>query len=123
LFDATAATAVDDTDAKTWEGGQQGGSICQLLACLKLTVLLRDVGRSVLVLVLVMLVVLYLLDDLVEKVVEKLVRVLVHDAAEVLVPIAKLVDECTWSNGTLINWVLGNEHVEGAERGEEGRWR
>lgn len=33
-----------------------------------------------------------LLDDLIEKVVEKLVRVLVHDPAEVLIPLAKLVD-------------------------------
>jgi hypothetical protein len=93
--------------------------------CLKLTVLTGGVGRSVLVLVLMlmMVVVLYLLDDLIEKVVEKLVRVLVHDATEVLVPIAKLVDECTWCNGTLINWIPRNEHVEGAECGEEGRGR
>jgi hypothetical protein len=53
---------------------------------------------------LMMLVVLYFLDNLIEKVVEKLVRVLVHDAAKVLVPIAKLVDECTWCNGTLVCW-------------------
>ncbi len=72
---------------------------------------------------LMVLVVLYLLDDLVEKVVEKLVRILVHDATEVLVPIAKLVDESTWCNGTLISWILGNEHIEGAESGEEGRGR
>jgi len=71
-----------------------------------LTVLAGGIGRRgifVLVLVLMMLVVLYLLDDLIEKVVEKLVRVLVHDAAEVLIPVAKLVDESTWCNGTLIN--------------------
>ena len=72
---------------------------------------------------LMMLVILYLLDDLIEKVVEKLVRVLVHDAAKVLVPIAKLVNECAWRDSTLINWIPGNEHVEGAESGEEGRWR
>jgi hypothetical protein len=87
-----------------------------------LTVLAGDVGRSgvlVLVLVPMMLVVLYFLDDLIEKVVEKLVRVLVHDAAEVLIPITKFVDECTWCNGTLISWIPGNEHIEGAESGEE----
>jgi hypothetical protein len=101
-------------------GGQQGDSI----VCLKLTVLAGNVGRrSVIVLMLMMLVVLYLLDDLIEKVVEKLVRVLVHDAAEVLVPIAELVDECTWCNGTLISWIPGNENIEGAESGEEGRGR
>ena len=107
-------------------GGQQGDSICQVLVCLKLTVLLGGIGRRgvlVLVLMFMMLVVLYLLDDLIEKVVEELVRVLVHDATEVLIPIAKLVDECTWCNGTLINWIPGNEHVEGTESGEEGRWR
>ena len=94
--------------------------------CLKLTVLLGGIGRRrVLVpgLVLMILVVLYLLDDLIEQVVEKLVRVLVHDAAKVLIPITKLVDECTWCNGTLINWIPGNEYIEGAESGEEGRWR
>ena len=106
-------------------GGQQGDSIYQVLVCLKLTVLLGGVGsRRVLVLVLLMmLVVLYFLDDLIEKVVEKLVRVLMHDAAEVLIPIAKLVDECTWCNGTLVSWIPGNEYIEGAESGEEGRWR
>ncbi len=102
-------------------GGQQGDLIT---VCLKLTVLAGGIGRrSVLVLMLMMLVVLYLLDNLIEKVVEKLVRVLVHDAAEVLIPIAKLVDECTWSNGALICWIPGNEHIEGAESGEECWWR
>jgi hypothetical protein len=95
--------------------------------CLKLTVLAGDVGRRrvlVLVLIFMMLVVPYLLNDLIEKVVEKLVRILVHDAAEVLIPIAKLVDECTsWCNGTLISWIPGNEHIEGAEGGEEDRRR
>jgi hypothetical protein len=91
-----------------------------------LTVLAGYVGRSgvlVLVLVLMVLVVLYLLDDLIEKVVEKLVRVLVHEAAEVLIPVAKLVDKSAWCNGALVNWILGNEHIEGAESGEEGRGR
>lgn len=50
-------------------------------------------------------------------------RVLMHDAAEMLIPIAKLVDECTWCNGALVSWIPGNEHIEGAESGEEGRWR
>lgn len=103
--------------------GQQGASLYNVLVCLKLTVLAGGVGgRNVLVLVLklMMLVVLYLLDDLVEKVVEKLVRVLVHDTAEVLIPIAKLVDECARCNGTLISWIPGNEHIERAEGGEEG---
>jgi hypothetical protein len=93
---------------------------------LKLTVLAGGIGRRgvlVLVLMLMVLVVLYLLDDLVEKIVEKLVRILVHDATEVLVPIAKLVDESTWCNGTLISWIPGNEHIEGTEGGEEGRGR
>jgi hypothetical protein len=72
---------------------------------------------------LMMLVVLYLLDDLIEKVVEKLVRVLVHNAAEVLIRIAKLVDECTWCDGTLISGIPGNKDIEGAESGEEGRGR
>lgn len=66
------------------------------------------------------LVVLYLFDDLIEKVVEKLVGVLVHNTPEVLVPIAKLVDECTRCNGTLVSWIPGDEHIEGAESGEEG---
>ena len=35
---------------------------------------------------------LLLLDNLIEKVLEKLVCVLVHDPAEVLIPLAKLVD-------------------------------
>jgi hypothetical protein len=105
--------------------GQQGDSIYKVPVCLKLTLLTGSIGRSVLVLVLMsmMLIVLYLLDDLIEKVVEKLVRVLVHDAAEVLIPITKFVDECTWCNGTLISWIPGNEHIEGAESGEEGRRR
>jgi hypothetical protein len=87
-----------------------------------LTVLAGDVGRSgvlVLVLVPMMLVVLYFLDDLIKKVVEKLVRVLVHETAEVLIPVAKFVDESPWCNGTLISWILGNEHIEGAKSGEE----
>jgi len=101
------------------EHGRSAGSLC-----LKdvLTVLAGGVGRRgvlVLVLVLMVLVVLYLFDDLIEKVVEKLVRVLVHDAAEELIPIAKLVDESTWCNRTLIIWIPGNEHKEGAESGEE----
>jgi hypothetical protein len=94
--------------------------------CLKLTVLAGDVGRRrvlVLVLIFMMLVVPYLLNDLIEKVVEKLVRILVHDAAEVLIPIAKLVDECTRRNGTLISWIPGNKYIEGAESGEERRGR
>lgn len=41
---------------------------------------------------LVMLLVLYLLNDLIEKAAEKLARVSVHDPADVLIPIAKLVD-------------------------------
>ena len=48
-------------------------------------------------------------------------RVFVHDAAEVHIPIAKLVDERTWSDETLISWIPGNEHVEGAESGEYGQ--
>lgn len=101
--------------------GQQGDSLYNVLECLKLTIFAGGVGRrSVLVLKLMMLVVLYLLDDLVEKVVEKLVRVLVHDAAEVLIPISKLVDKCTRCNGTLISWIPGDEHIERAEGGEEG---
>ncbi len=107
-------------------GGQQGDSIRNVLVCRKLTVLARGVGRRgvlVLVLVLMVLVVLYLLDDLVEKVVEELVRVLVHDATEVLIPIAELVDESTRGNGTLISWIPGNENIEGAESGEECRGR
>lgn len=103
--------------------GQQGDSLYNALVRLKLTVFAGGVGRRsvlVLVLMLMMLVVLYLLDDLVEKVVEKLVRVLVHDAAEVLIPIAELVDECTRCHGTLISWIPGNEHIERAEGGEEG---
>ena len=105
--------------------GRSADSIYNVRVYLKLTILPGGVGRSVLVLVLMlmMVVVLYLLNDLVEKVVEKLVRVLVHDAAEVFIPIAKLVDECTWCNGTLINWIPGNEHIEGTESGEEGRGR
>jgi hypothetical protein len=71
-----------------------------------LTVLAGGIGRRgvpFLVLVLMVLVVLYLLDDLVEKVIEKLMCVLVHYATEVLVPVAKFVDESTWCNGTLIS--------------------
>jgi hypothetical protein len=49
---------------------------------------------------------------------EKLVRVLMHDAMEVLIPIAKLVDERTWCNRTLISWISGNERVKRAESGE-----
>ena len=49
------------------------------------------------------LVVLYLLNDLIEKVNEKLMCVLVHQATEELVPVAKFVDESTWCNGTLIS--------------------
>ena len=107
------------------EHGKSAGRFdYKVLVCLKLTVLTGGVGRRrVFVLMFMMLVVLYLLDDLIEKIVEKLVRVLVHDAAEVLIPIAKLVDECTRCNGTLINWIPGNEHIEGAESGEEGRGR
>jgi hypothetical protein len=87
-----------------------------------LTVLAGGVGGRgvrVLVLVLMVFVVLNLLDDLIEKIVEELVRVLVHDAAEVLIPVAKLVDESTWCNGTLVGWIPGNEHIEGAESGKE----
>jgi hypothetical protein len=45
------------------------------------------------------------------------VRVLVNDAAkEVLIPIAKLVDERTpWCNRTFISSIAGKEHVEEAE--------
>jgi hypothetical protein len=107
------------------EHGRSADSTYNVRVCLKLTVLAGGVGRGVPVLVLMsmMVVVLYLLDDLIEEVVEKLVRVLVHDATEVLVRIAKLVDECTWCNGTLISWIPGYEHIEGAECGEEGRGR
>jgi hypothetical protein len=84
-----------------------------------LTVLARGIGGGVLV-VLMMLIVLDLFDDLIQKVVEKLVRILMHDAAKVFIAIAKLVDEGTWCNGTLIYWVLGNVHVQGAEGREEG---
>ena len=70
-----------------------------------------------------MLVELYLLDDLIEKVIEKLVGVLVHDAAKMFISIPKFVDEGTRCNGALIDRVLGNVHVEGAEGGEECGWR
>jgi hypothetical protein len=101
--------------------GQQGPTVVPGNV---LTVLAGGVGRRgvlFLAMALVVLVVLHLLDDLIEKVVEKLVRVLVHDAAEMLVPVAKLVDESTGCNGTLISWIPGNEHIEGAEGGEK-RW-
>jgi hypothetical protein len=71
----------------------------------------------------VVLVELYLLDDLVEKIVEKFVRVLVHDAAEVFVPIAELVDKGTRGNDALVCGIPGDVHVERAEGGEEGRGR
>lgn len=88
-----------------------------------LTVLARGVGGAVFILLLVVLVELCLLDDLIEKIVEKLVRVLVHDAAEVLISIAKLVDKGPGSNDALICRILGDVHVERAEGGEEGRGR
>ena len=31
-------------------------------------------------------------------------------------PIAKLVDGCTWCNGTLISWIPGNEHRGSVQR-------
>ena len=102
------------------EHGMSAGSLCLKYV---LTVLAGGVGRGgilVLVLVFMVFVVLYLFDDLIEKVVEKLVRVLVHEAAEVLVPVAKLVDKSTWCNGTLISWIRGNKDIEGSEGGEEG---
>jgi len=119
LFDTNVAIAADATDGQAnrpSEHGMSADSIYRALVYLKLTVLAGGAGRGVLVLVL-MLVVLYLLDDTIKKVVEKLVRVFVHDAAEVLIPIAK----CTWCSGTLISLTPENEHTEGAESGEEGR--
>ena len=67
-------------------------------------------------------VILYFLDDLVEEIVEKFVGVLMHGAAEELIAITELVDECTGSYGALIRRVFGNVHVEGTERREESRW-
>lgn len=86
-----------------------------------LTVFARGGRGGVLVLILVVLVELYLLDDLIEKIVEKLVRVLVLDAAEELVSIAKLVDKGTRRDDALICLIPGNVYVERAEGGEEGR--
>lgn len=87
-----------------------------------LTVVAGDVGGFFVVLLMVV-VELYLLDDLVEKVVEKLMCVLVHDATEEFISIAKLVDEGTWCNGALIRRIPGDVHIEGAESGEEGGGR
>jgi hypothetical protein len=66
------------------------------------------------------LVELYLLENLIEKRVEEFVRVLVHDAAEVFVSIAKLVDKGTRGNDALPGGIPGDVHVERA-KGEEGR--
>jgi hypothetical protein len=88
-----------------------------------LTVLTRCVGGGILFLALVVFVELYLLDDFIEKVVEKLVRVLVHNAAEVLVSIAKLVDKSTRGHDALVCRIPGDVHVERAEGGEECRGR
>jgi hypothetical protein len=76
-----------------------------------LTVLARGVGGGVLFFILMMLVELYLLNDLIEKIVEKLVRVLVHDAAEVFISIAQLVDKSTGSNDALIGRIPGDIDV------------
>lgn len=86
-----------------------------------LTVFARGGREGVFVLMLVVLVELYLLDDLIEKIVEKLVRVLVLDATEEFVSIAKLVDKGTRRNDALICLMSGNVYVERAEGREEGR--
>lgn len=44
-------------------------------------------------------------------------RVFVHDAVEVHIPLRSLLMN---AHDTLISWIPGNEHVEGAESGEDG---
>ena len=86
-----------------------------------LTVLARGGREGVFIVMLVVLVELYLLHDLIEKIVEKLVRVLVLDAAEEFVSVAKLVDKGTRRNHALICLIPGNVYVERTEGREEGR--
>ena len=107
MFEIKVATG-HDTDAKSkWDAARMIG--VHRCARNALTVLARVV-RGNHVLALVAFVILYFLDNLVEEIVKKFV------GADEFIAITELVNECTESYDTLIRRILGNIHVEGAER-------